>query len=84
MNTFLWVAALGGGFLAYLIYSKQYEWLLGVLRNAAIGVAGILAANFALGGLGIAVGVNALTVIIVGVLGAPGFVLLYAARWLLG
>jgi len=84
VNTFLWVAALGGGFLAYLIYTKQYKWGVSVARNAALGTGGILVANFALGGVGLAVGVNALTVLIVGILGIPGFLLLYASSWLLG
>ncbi|MCL1878260.1 MAG: pro-sigmaK processing inhibitor BofA family protein [Defluviitaleaceae bacterium] len=84
MNTFLWLAALGGGFLAYLIYTRQHKWLVSVVRNSALGIGGILLANFALSGTGIAVGINALTVLVVGILGAPGFVLLYATRWFLG
>ncbi|MCL1844560.1 MAG: pro-sigmaK processing inhibitor BofA family protein [Defluviitaleaceae bacterium] len=84
MNTFLWLAALGGGFLAYLIYTRQHKWLLSVARNSALGVGGLLLANFALAGMGLAVGVNALTVAIVGILGVPGFLMLYATRFLLG
>lgn len=59
------------------------RWLGRVLKNSALGVVGILAANFLLSGAGLAVGVNAVTVLVVGVLGLPGFVSLYAMRLLL-
>jgi uncharacterized membrane protein YeaQ/YmgE (transglycosylase-associated protein family) len=56
---------------------------LGVARNAALGVIGILLFNFVLAGFGLSVGVNAITALTVGILGAPGFVLLYATQLLL-
>jgi inhibitor of the pro-sigma K processing machinery len=69
-------------FLAYLLYTRQMRWLGGVLRNATLGVAGMLAANYLLACWGLAVGVNVVTAAVVGVLGAPGFALLYAIDWL--
>ena len=83
MSATMWlVAALGFGFFAYLMYTRQFKWMLGVVRNTIIGVAGILIFNLMLAGLGLAVGVNAVTALVVGVLGAPGFLLLYAAQML--
>lgn len=67
-------------FLAYLSYTRQFGWALGVARNALLGCAGMLGCNFLLASTGLAVGINALTVFIVGVLGLPGFLLLYVTR----
>jgi pro-sigmaK processing inhibitor BofA len=85
MDYFMWLLlALAVGFLAYLLYTRQFKWLLGVARNSALGIVGLLTFNFVLAGANLAVGINALTVLIVGVLGAPGFLLLYATRLLVG
>jgi pro-sigmaK processing inhibitor BofA len=84
MDSIMWLmVALGFGFLAYLFYTKQFKWLLSVARNATLGVIGILLLNFLFSSFGLAVGVNAITAITVGLLGAPGFVLLYATQLLL-
>jgi len=84
MNAMMWlVAALGFGFFAYLLYTRQFKWLLSVTRNVALGVIGILIFNFLFSGMGLAVGINAITALVVGLLGAPGFLLLYAAQMLL-
>lgn len=72
--------AIGVCFAAYLLYTRQFKWVLGVVRNAFIGVIGILGCNFLLASTGLAVGVNALTAFIVGILGLPGFMLLYVTQ----
>ena len=80
-TTVIWLMSIVGGcFLLYLLFARQHKWLLGLLRNALLGCAGILGLNMLLTTTGVAVGVNALTAFIVGVLGLPGFILLYAAR----
>ena len=85
MNPIVWLTvALGAGFFVYLLYTGQFKWLLGVVRNMALGIVGILGLNVLLSGIGLAVGVNAITALIVGLLGLPGFLFLYAARFLLG
>jgi len=85
MGSFKWLMiALGIGFFAYLLYTRQFKWLLRVCRNACIGVAGMLAFNMLLAGFGITVGINVITALVVGLLGAPGFLLLYAAQMLVG
>ncbi|MCL2198095.1 MAG: pro-sigmaK processing inhibitor BofA family protein [Defluviitaleaceae bacterium] len=87
MDGLTWLlVALGFGFFAFLFYTRQFRWIGGVLKNSALGVLGILVFNFVLSGAGvagIAVGVNAVTVLVVGILGVPGFLLLYATRLLL-
>ena len=81
----MWLmAALGFGFFAYLLYTRQFKWLLGVIRNMVLGIGGILVVNFMLAGMGITVGINAITSLVVGLLGIPGFLLLYAAQMLVG
>jgi len=85
MNDFLWLMMiLGIIFLAYVLYTKQFKWFLGVVRNMVLGAGGILAANFVLATAGVAVGVNLVTVLVVGLLGVPGFLLLYVAQMLVG
>ena len=85
MSSFMWLmVALGVGFLAYLLYTRQFGWIMKVMRNMAIGVAGILIFNLMLGGFGLSVGINAVTALVVGLLGAPGFLLLYAAQMMIG
>jgi len=76
--------ALGAGFLAYLLYTRQFGWVLRVIRNMAIGIAGMLVFNMMLAGFGLSVGINAVTALVVGLLGAPGFLLLYAASMMVG
>jgi len=85
MDSIMWLMlALGAGFLAYLLYTRQFGWFLRVLRNMAIGVAGMLVFNLMLGGFGLSVGINVVTALIVGLLGAPGFMMLYAAQMMIG
>jgi len=85
MGPIIWLMmAICACFLAYLVYTGQFKWLMGVVRNMALGVIGMLGLNFLLSGMGIAVGVNAITALIVGLLGLPGLLLLYAARFLIG
>jgi len=87
MDRSIWIVmALAFIFLAYLFYTGQFKWLFGVARNMILGVAGILGVNAALGviGIGFYVGVNFVTAAVVGLLGVPGFLLLFGARLLVG
>jgi len=85
MDTIMWLMlALGAGFFAYLLYTRQFRWLVRVVRNMAVGVAGMLIFNLMLSGFGLSVGINAVTALLVGLLGAPGFLLLYATQMMLG
>ena len=85
MDSIMWLMlALGAGFVAYLLYTRQLGWLIRVMRNMALGVVGILVFNFLLTGFELGVGVNAITALVVGLLGAPGFMMLYAAQMMIG
>ena len=85
MDPIIWLmAAFGIGFFVYLLYTGQFKWLFGVLRNMALGIVGILGLNVLLSGIGLAVGVNVITVLVVGLLGLPGFLFLYAAQFFVG
>jgi len=85
MDSIMWLMlALGAGFLAYLLYTRQFGWLVRVVRNMALGVAGMLVFNLMLNGFGLSVGINAVTALVVGLLGAPGFMMLYAAQMMIG
>ena len=85
MDTTMWILlALCLGFLLFLLYTRQFSWLLRVGRNMLLGAVGMITANMALAGIGLAVGVNVITTMIIGVLGIPGFLMLYLAQLLVG
>ena len=85
MDTMMWVLlAIGLVFFGILLYSRQFNWLLKVGRNMILGTASLLGANALLAGVGLAVGVNIITALIIGVLGIPGFMMLYLAQLLIG
>jgi inhibitor of the pro-sigma K processing machinery len=85
MDTVMWIILiLCLGFVVFLLYTRQFRWLLKVGRNMLLGSAGILGANMLLAGVGLAVGVNIITAMVVGVLGVPGFLMLYLAQLLVG
>ena len=85
MDTMMWVIlGLAVSFAGLLLYTRQFSWLLKVGRNMIIGAGGIFLANMALAGVGLAVGVNVITALVIGVLGVPGFMMLYFAQMLVG
>ena len=85
MDLIMWLMiGLGAVFFGYLLYTGQFKWLIGVVRNMALGVVGILGLNAVLSGFIPAVGVNAVTALVVGLLGVPGILFLYVARWIIG
>ena len=84
MDYWLWMAIAGMGLVAILFFSRQIKVIFNAVRNAAIGILGILACNMLLAPMGLAVGVNLMTIFIVGILGIPGFLLLYLTQWMVG
>ena len=80
----IWIAVAGLGFIAILFFNRQMKALLSIVRNAVLGALGILAFNSLLAPVGVAVGINLLTLFIVGMLGIPGFLLLYITSWMVG
>jgi inhibitor of the pro-sigma K processing machinery len=83
MDFIMWVIlGLCSCFVIFLLITRQFKWLLRVGRNMALGAAGIFTANALLASAGLAVGVNIVTAVVVGVLGLPGFMMLYLAQLL--
>jgi pro-sigmaK processing inhibitor BofA len=78
-----WLLALCGVLVVLLFFSRQVKSLLKIIFRALIGAAALYAVNFLLGGFGLYVGVNAVTLLVIGLLGAPGFLTLYAASAIL-
>lgn len=84
MNYWIWTAVAILGLVAILFFNQQIKAAFYIVRNAVLGIIGILAFNMILAPIGVAVGVNVLTVFIVSVLGIPGFLLLYLTMWMVG
>lgn len=82
MDYWLWIAIVGLGLVAMLFFNRHIKAAFNIIRNAVLGILGILACNILLAPVGLAVGVNVLTVFIVGILGIPGFFLLYLTQWM--
>lgn len=70
-------------FILYVVFSHQFHALFKVFLRGAAGCAGFVLCNAIFSPFGLSVGVNLLTAFVVGVLGVPGFVTLYAAQFLL-
>ena len=82
MDYWIWIAIAGLGLVAILFFNRQVKFAFDLIRNAVLGGVGIWIANMLLAPMGLAVGVNVLTLFIVGVLGVPGFMLLYLSQWM--
>lgn len=68
------------------IYTVSGRFIRGIIRfaiRAVTGLAAIFAFDLVLSPIGIAVGINGFTAMVSGLLGVPGFVMLYALAWLL-
>lgn len=69
-----------GAIILIFIFGRLFLWPLKVILklalNSLIGGAVILIINAAAGGIGIAIPLNALNAVIVGILGLPGAILL--------
>jgi len=80
----IWIALAGLGLVAILFFNRQMKSLFKIARSGVLGGLGILAANALLAPMGVSVGLNLLTLLIVGVLGIPGFFLLFLTQWMVG
>lgn len=61
------------------VLRRRMEWLLNLVMRSILGIISIFFINTALAGLGfsLGVGINAVTVLTVGMLGIPGVLALY-------
>lgn len=79
----IWIA-IGALFLVgFLLVSNKLRKGLGFVMRAAISTVAVVVINFALGGFGIAVGINVVTLTIAAFLGLPGVVMLYGLSFLI-
>ena len=79
----VWMIICCVAFLILLFFSKPLKFLLRTALGASIGACGMLIANFVLTPLGVSVGINAVTLLTVGLLGIPGFMMLYITSMVL-
>lgn len=78
-------AILAGFFLIALIrvFSTPLRLVLKLLLNTLLGFLALWVVNLTAGFTGIALGLNLLNALVIGILGLPGFVLLLLTQWVL-
>lgn len=60
-------------FIVLLCMAKPIKFMLRILLNSAVGLVALMVSNYVLAPLGVAVGINILTLGFIGILGLPGF-----------
>ncbi len=85
LQTILMMVAICVMFMIILIFQHQLKHVLRIVIRAIAGGFGIVLCNFALSMLGVSVtvGVNFLTLLIIALLGIPGFAAVYFISYLL-
>lgn len=85
LNQKIIVALLAGFFLIALIrvFRTPLRVALKLLGNTLLGFLALWAVNLTAGFTGIALGMNLLNALVIGILGLPGFVLLLLTQWVL-
>lgn len=85
LNQKIIVALLAGFFLIALIrvFRTPLRVALKLLGNTLLGFLALWAVNLTAGFTGIALGLNLLNALVIGILGLPGFVLLLLTQWVL-
>jgi inhibitor of the pro-sigma K processing machinery len=78
-------AVLAGFFLIALlrVFSTPLRVALKLLVNTLLGFLALWVVNLTSGVTGIALGLNLLNALVIGILGLPGFVLLLLTQWVL-
>ena len=81
----MWMIAGCAAFVILLFFYKVFFKVFKFALKGAIGGLGFLACNtlLSMAGIGAAVGVNIVTVLIAAFLGIPGFIMLYAAQFII-
>ena len=85
LNQKIIVALLAGFFLIALIrvFRTPLRVALKLLGNTLLGFLALWAVNLTAGFTGLALGLNLLNALVIGILGLPGFVLLLLTQWVL-
>ena len=79
----LWLIGICVAVMLVLVFARSKRAVVKAVVRGAAGALAMLAINAAAVPVGLAVGLNVFTVALVGVLGAPGLLLLYAMGWVL-
>lgn len=80
----LWMIGACGLIICLLLFSKQFKFLLKIAIRGLVGLCAVFVTNLTIGGIiGCTVGINVMNAAVIGILGAPGFLLLYVASLLL-
>ena len=66
-----------------IIFGRELRALIKFFIRSIIGALGIFAVDLILSPIELAVGINLFTGAVTGILGIPGFVMLYAIAWIL-
>jgi len=69
-------------FVGLVVFAKPVKYILRFLAQAVCGMFLAMVFNFILAPFSVAVGVNYLTFVVSGLLGLPGFAMLYFVSWM--
>ena len=69
-------------FIGLIMFAKPVKYILKFLLQAVCGMFLAIIFNFMLAPLGLAIGLNYLTFFVSGLLGLPGFAMLYVVSWI--
>ena len=85
LNQTVIAVLLGGFFLIALIrvFRTPLRLALKLLCNTLLGFLALWAVNLTAAWTGVALGLNLLNALVIGILGLPGFVLLLLVQWVL-
>lgn len=79
-----WMMGACGLVMCLLLFSKQFKLLLKFVVRGLVGLCAVFLTNMTIGGvIGCAVGINVINASVIGILGVPGFLLLYVVSLLL-
>ncbi len=70
-------------FALVIMFGKPIKAVIMLVFRSIIGAAAIFAADFLLSPIGLSVGINLFTAFVTGILGIPGFIMLYALTLIL-
>lgn len=76
------IAAVLAVLLVLRLFAAPLRLALKVLVNTAVGFLALIVVNLTASITGVAVGVNLINAVVIGVLGLPGFVLLLLMQWM--
>lgn len=69
--------------LSFSIFKKSLKLIFKIILNTAIGVVALICVNAIGRYIGVTIGINLVSALVVGVLGLPGVALLLLLQWLM-